>query len=309
VIVPARDSERTILRVLSAVAEQQAPGGHEVILVDNGSTDHTARVVEQAGLADRLIRRARGEGPGAARNAGAAAAHGEVLAFIDADCWPAPGWLAAGVAATEAADLVQGRVRPDPAVHAGPFDRTLSVNAAYGLFETANLFVRRDRFESLGGFPAGLERTGAPFGEDVLFGWQAQRSGARTSFCAQALAYHEVRSRTATGFIRERTRLALFPGLAREVPELREAFFYRRVFFSQRSASFDLAAAAVAAGLAAKRPAALAGAAPYLWLVASDARPWGLRSALPVALAGLAADAVGALALIAGSARAGALLV
>ena len=271
VIVPARDAQRTILRTLSAVAGQQLAGGHEIIVVDNGSCDDTARVVEQAGLAARLIRRRRGEGPGAARNAGAAAARGEVLAFIDADCWPAAGWLAAGVAATDSADLVQGRVLPDPAAAAGPFDRTLSINRAYGLFESANLFVSRQTFRRVDGFAAGLEAahtrsglSGEPFGEDVIFGWRARRLGARTSFCTEALAYHEVRPRGAAGFVRERTRLALFPALAREVPELREAFFYRRWFHSPRSAAFDLAAVALVASLARRRLWPLAGASPYV---------------------------------------------
>src|SRR5207245_2648461 len=152
------------------------------------------------------------------------------------------GWLSAGHHALEEADLVQGKVAPDPAGWVGPFDRTLSVDHATGLFESANLFVRRGLFDRLGGFSAGLEhgrsgrgRSGAPFGEDVLFGWRACRAGARTCFCDRALAYHEVRSRGPAEFVAERMRLAMFPALAVSVPELRESFFYRRVFLSRRS--------------------------------------------------------------------------
>jgi glycosyltransferase involved in cell wall biosynthesis len=316
VIIPARDSERTVLRTLAGVAEQDAPGDHEIILVDNGSRDDTAGVAERAGIVDRLIRRARGDGPGAARTAGAAAARGEVLAFIDADCWPDAAWLAAGVRALASAELVQGRVVPDPGVPVGPFDRTLAVNSAHGLFESANLFVRRELFERIGGFPEGLEppatgggRRGAPFGEDVIFGWTARRLGARTSFCAQALTYHEVRPRGAADFIRERARLALFPTLARQVPELRDVFFYRRAFLNRRSASFDLAAAGLSLCLLRRRPAGLAATVPYIWQVARDGRQWGWHVGPQVALAGVAADAVGAVALLVGSVRSGSVLL
>ncbi|HWF72455.1 MAG TPA: glycosyltransferase [Solirubrobacteraceae bacterium] len=309
VVVPARDAERTLPLTLAGLGEQD--GSLEVIVVDNGSRDGTAELASRAPVVSRVISRERGEGPGAARNAGAEAAAGSVIAFLDADCRPAPGWLAAGVRALDGADLVQGRVLPDPSVALGPFDRTLSVGAAHGLFETANLFVRREVFERAGGFGAGLEPSGgAPFGEDVIFGWRAVRAGARTGFCADALVYHEVSARGAGDFVAERARLALFPALAAAVPELREGFFYRRVFLSPRSAGFDLAVAGAALGaVLPSRRVALAAAAPYLLLLAREARRWGLARAPVVAAAGVAADAVGAAALARGSVRARSLVL
>jgi hypothetical protein len=231
-----------------------------------------------------------------------AAATGAVLAFLDADCRPAEGWLAAGADATREAELVQGRVLPDPEVPAGPWDRTVAVATLSPLFESANLFVRRALFEQLGGFSAGLETDGgAPFGEDVIFGWRARRAGARTSFCEHALAYHEVRPRSAAEFIAERTRLGLFAALAACVPELRESFFYRRYFLSKRSASFDLALAAGVIALLSHHPLPLAAAAPYARALISTARRWGLREAPKVAATESIADAVGALAMLRGS--------
>ncbi len=314
-IVPARDAARTLPRLLAGLGSLPAGSAYEVIVVDNGSTDETAPIAEGSPVVARVVRRARGEGPGAARNAGAEAARAPSLAFLDADCWPAPGWLAAGVAALERVDLVQGRVLPDPLADLGPFDRTLSVGGAHGLFESANLFVRREVFERVGGFPGGLEatrsgpgRAGEPFGEDVVFGWRARRSGATTSFCAEALAYHEVTNRDALEFIAERKRLGLFPQLAALVPELRDSFFYRRVFHTRRSAAFDLAFLGIAVGVARRDPRALLGAGPYAGLVATSARRWGRRAPL-VALAEAAADAVGAAALVRGSLSARTLLL
>jgi glycosyltransferase involved in cell wall biosynthesis len=311
VIIPARDAQATLPRALASVGEQElGVGSFEVIVVDNGSRDGTVALAERPGVVTRVIRRARGDGPGAARNAGAEVAAGSVLAFLDADCRPAPGWLAAGVSACGDADLVQGRVLPDPEADLGPFDRTLSVGGAHGLFESANLFVTREMFERAGGFPAGLEQSGdAPFGEDVIFGWRAVRAGARTSFCDGALVYHEVTARGAGGYLAERARLALFPALAAAVPELRAEFFYRRVFLSRRSARFDVALTGIAVSLATRRPRALVVAAPYVYLLATDARHSGARRAPLTAAVGVAADAAGALALMCGSVRSRSLLM
>jgi glycosyltransferase involved in cell wall biosynthesis len=302
VIVPARDAEATLARTLATLAAQDLGAGYEVIVVDNGSRDGTAALAERSDAVTRVVRRERGEGPGAARNAGVEAAGGSVLAFLDSDCRAAPGWLAAGVEAMTDTELVQGRVLPDPEPPLGPFDRTLSVGTAHGLFESANLFVRRELFERIGGFPEGLEASGeAPFGEDVIFGWRARREGARTGFCPRALVYHDVTARSAGEFVAERGRLALFPLLAARVPELREAFFYRRYFLSRRSASFDLALGGLALAVLSSRRTALAAAAPYLYLLSASTRRWGIRRAPLVAIAELAADAVGAAALARGS--------
>jgi glycosyltransferase involved in cell wall biosynthesis len=302
VIVPARDAQATLGRTLDGLAAQEFDGSFEVIVVDNGSRDGTAELAADSEVVTRVIRRERGEGPGAARNTGAATSKAELLAFLDADCYPDPNWLQSGVRAMTHSDLVQGRVLPDPQLPADPFDRTLSVGGAHGLFESANLFVSRELFERLEGFPAGLESDGgAPFGEDVIFGWGAVRSGARTGFCEAALAYHEVFRRRPGEFVAERTRLALFPRLAASVPELRKSFFYHGLFHSRRSASFDLALVGLLLAAALRRRLPLAAVAPYAGMLASSARRWGLSRAPEVALVETLADGVGALALWRGS--------
>jgi glycosyltransferase involved in cell wall biosynthesis len=308
VIVPVRDARRTLPRTLAGLAAQKLDGDFEVIVVDNGSRDDTAAIAERSDVVNRVIRRERGQGPGAARNAGIEASGGAVLAFLDADCWPEAGWLAGGLAAAREYDLVQGKVLPDPGASPGPFDRTLSVGAAHGLFETANLFVRRELFERIGGFPPGLEAsqaggTGdrAPFGEDVVFGWRARRAGAQTGFSDRALAYHEVLARGPAAFVAERRRLAMFPVLAALVPELRSGFFYRRFFLSRRTASFDLAAAGAALALATRRPLPLLTTAPYVRLLAAGSLRWGRAAAPRVACVEVIADLVGAAALVRGS--------
>jgi glycosyltransferase involved in cell wall biosynthesis len=304
VVIPARDAATTIMATLESLAAQRVDQQYEVIVVDNGSVDQTGNLAETAGV--RVIRRGRGEGPGAARNAGAAAARADLLAFTDSDAVPEPDWLASGLRALQDADLVQGAVHPDPGASAGPFDRSLWVTEESGLYETANLLVRRELFERLGGFGPGLEGAGgeAPFGEDVVFGWRARRAGARTAFAPDARVHHAVAARSARDLLAECERKRHFPALARDVPELREAFFYRRYFLSRRSAAFAGAIAAAAAAAIARSPWPVLAASPYVGMVARDiarAPKWGAVRAV--------SDAVSFAALLRGSLAARTLLL
>jgi hypothetical protein len=226
-----------------------------------------------------------------------------MLAFTDADCVPEPTWLAAGLAALEQADLVQGRVAPDPAVERGPFDRTIHVDQERGFYEAANLLLRRDLFERLGGFEDWLEvEIGKPLAEDVWLGWHARRKGARTVFCPEALVYHAVFPRGPADYVAERRRLRYFPAMARRIPELRDAMFYRRWFLTRRSAEFDAAVVALALCTLTRKPLPALAALPYARTLYGKAKAWRRTSAL-VTAADVAADAVGFAALVRGSIR------
>ncbi|HEX8073850.1 MAG TPA: glycosyltransferase family A protein [Thermoleophilaceae bacterium] len=309
VVITAWNAAATIGRTLAALGAQDLDEPYETIVVDNGSDDGTGNVVRAASGPVELLRREHGLA-GEARNHAAAAARGDALAFTDADCFPDPGWLTAGLRALDGgADLVQGLVRPDPAAAMGPFDRSLFVSADDGLYQTANLFVRRALFERLGGFEEVFDDPGArAFGEDVWLGWRARRAGARAAFCPGAVVDHAVLPRGPGGYVRERRRLALFPGLVRRVPELRRSFLFGRVFLSRRTAAFDAAAAGLALAAARRSwPPALA-AAPYARTIAARALQSGRRAPL-VAPVEVAADAVGLLSLAEGSVRSGRLLL
>jgi glycosyltransferase involved in cell wall biosynthesis len=294
VVIPARDAAATLPRTLDALARQTLPRERfEVVVADDGSSDRTAAI---AGVADRLVR-TDGVGPGAARNAAAAVAEGRLLAFTDADCFPAEDWLERALAAVAGADLVQGRVEPERPP--GPYDRTVYATSFHGLFETANLVVRRELFDALGGFEVGwTPQGGKELGEDTWFGWRARRRGARAVFADDVVVRHAVFPRTAAQYVAERRRLTAFPALVARVPELRSALCWRRAFLTRRGAAFDAAALGVAAALAARDARPLALALPYAAELARDPRP-----------PGVAADAVGAASLLAGSVRARTLLL
>jgi glycosyltransferase involved in cell wall biosynthesis len=307
VIVPAGNAEATVGRTLAALAEQDFDGDFEVLLVDDASADATLAIAERAGV--RVLRRDTPGGPAGARNSGVAASSAPLIAFTDADCVPTPGWLTAITAAFERADLVRGPIRPDPGVERGVFDRTLSVSEDSARFETANLAVRRDLFESLGGFETFGAAPGARgirpgpgdghFGEDVVFGWRARRLGARICFAHDALVHHAVFPRGPRGYIAERKRLRFFPALLTEVPEMGETLPLR-IFLTERTALFDLGLVGLAGAVATRRPWLALAVAPYIQRHLSTDDVWR-RSTFRENAAKVAADCVGAFALIRGS--------
>lgn len=90
VIIPAHDAARYLGQTLPAL-RKSSWSDYEVAVVDDGSSDGTAEIA--TGLGCRVIRTEGKRGPGAARNAGAQAASGEILVFLDADCVPHPDTL------------------------------------------------------------------------------------------------------------------------------------------------------------------------------------------------------------------------
>jgi glycosyltransferase involved in cell wall biosynthesis len=86
VIIPVHDRQAELQQCLLALAAQQSAPPFEVIVVDDGSKRAvtSAAAEYEAKFALRIIRQRR-SGPGAARNAGIAAAQGSVLLFVDSD--------------------------------------------------------------------------------------------------------------------------------------------------------------------------------------------------------------------------------
>jgi GT2 family glycosyltransferase len=314
VVVPTYDRAAFLPGLVAALeAQSVGPERFEVILVDNGSNDGTWKALEELARRTRLRLRAvriePNRGPAAARDLGARLARAPVICFTDDDCLPTPGWLEALLAGVAGgADVVQGRTEPDPTElgRAGPWDRTVWVRRATGLFETCNVAYRREPFLAAGGFAAaaGLvaDADRRPFGEDAVVGHRVLAAGGRSGFAPEALVHHRMLPGTFAGWLREQRRLALFPALLRRVPTLRRSLWLG-LFLGPRTAAVDLAAAAVVAAAAWRRPWPLAGVLPWIAVRWPAARRRRGRHPL-VRLGQLAVgDALGLAALVAGSLR------
>lgn len=107
IIIPTYHRPERIAACLAALEHLNYPT-FEVIVVDDGSP-----VPVQSGPRPYPLQilRQPNAGPAAARNRGAAAAQGELLAFLDDDCRPHPGWLTALTAAWQKGALVGGATR------------------------------------------------------------------------------------------------------------------------------------------------------------------------------------------------------
>jgi len=171
-IIPTRDRRDMVLQAMAS-ALAQTGGPPEVLVVDDGSNDGTAEAVRRQYPRVRLLRTG-GLGPGPARNAGAAAAGGDVLMFLDSDdLWETDhvrrlaglieqGFSAAyGVARTT--DLLNGHDFLIPEAGLGPEGQCFQALVRWCFLVPSAFAVTRRAFENIGGF--GSES----FGEDWIF--------------------------------------------------------------------------------------------------------------------------------------------
>ena len=92
IVIPCYNAANTLKVCLQSIVDQDLQGADcEIVLVDDCSTDDSLAIAAEFDC--RIIRCESKKGPGVARNLGAAAARGEILAFTDSDCIVPSGWL------------------------------------------------------------------------------------------------------------------------------------------------------------------------------------------------------------------------
>jgi GT2 family glycosyltransferase len=204
VIIPhLNDTDRLRVCLAALAAQRLAPGqSFEVLVVDNGSREPPEALVS-AFPGMRLVLEPV-PGPGPARNRGIALAAAPVVAFLDSDCIPDPGWLAAmlaGFAADPTCEVQGGAVEIFAADPARPnlaeaFDLVYGIRQEltirrHGFAATANLAVRREVFSAVGGFE------GLHISEDMEWGMRAKAKGYPTRFNPEAVMRHPARDEMA----------------------------------------------------------------------------------------------------------------
>lgn len=159
VIVPAYDARNTIGACIESLLGQTRQPD-ELIIVDDCSRDDTAQVALKYGV--KVIKLEKNSGPGVARNIGAAAATGEILAFTDSDCVAPADWLERIVAALDAPGVVAATGGYAGAVQDGFLTRLqhLTIRQRQSALPpeidstiTSNFACLKSAFASVGGFP------------------------------------------------------------------------------------------------------------------------------------------------------------
>ncbi|HEY1360222.1 MAG TPA: glycosyltransferase [Thermoleophilaceae bacterium] len=171
VVMPVYDGERFIAEAIESVLAQSRPAA-EMIVIDDGSTDGSAAVVERFPQV-KLIR-TENRGPAAARNTGVAEATGELITFLDADDLMKPDRLERQAAALEedpSASFALGR--GEVILEAGVEPPTW-VPEERQWYAHMTLFTTRRAFELIGPFDEDLR-----VGEDTDWLFRAFEAGLR----------------------------------------------------------------------------------------------------------------------------------
>lgn len=224
VVVVTHNRALMLKRALESIVNQVTDGGfsYEVLVVDDGSTDNTAAVVQgvidnsnnHATLSVRYVYQDKG-GESRARNRGVKEARGKWIAFIDDDELAEPKWLAElyRVARNRGADCVDGPI--DLILPANlPADLGPRVRALFGekfltsdarrkspkdTLGTGNVLITRSLFDQVGDFDIGLE-----IGMDADFFTRVENGGFKICYAPKAIIHHVIpKSRLQIASIKE----------------------------------------------------------------------------------------------------------
>jgi glycosyltransferase involved in cell wall biosynthesis len=201
IVIPVYNGAGSVARAIDSALAQDFAGGFEVIVVNDGSTDATAQILEAYGARIQVLTQSN-RGPAAARNAGAAISRGEYLAFLDADDAFIPAKLIATVPVLERiptavlvfhdaipVDAVGREVAPSyvtPAMARAPMMADL-LERWWPILPTTTV-VRRNTFEACGGF---AEEFRSAAYEDPYFFILAREHG-EFLYVPERLAYYTI---------------------------------------------------------------------------------------------------------------------
>ena len=242
VVIPVRDRAAELTRCLAGLAEAR-----RVIVVDDGSRDQVAVKSAATAAGAAVLRRPVNGGPAAARNTGLAAAETPLVAFLDSDCVPGPGWLDALL--PHFADPAVGAVAPRIVPHeAGRtwLARYEGASSTLDMGQRPSVVRPGSRVPYVPGAALVVrkEAAGAGFaedmqvGEDVDFVWRLGAVGWRVRYEPAATMGHQHRVRLREWFARRKDY-----GTSAAALELRHPGAVRPLYASAWTALAWLAAA------------------------------------------------------------------
>lgn len=196
VITPAYNSARTIGEVLNALF-RQTHKNIEVIVIDDGSADDTARIASN--FPCKLIKLKKNSGIARARNAGLKEATGDFIYFLDSDCIPNEDCLALllmeiesesdiGIVGGSGVDKYMDKNWVALAYYVSEwYDCSPGLKKEYRNFlRTANLLVKSEVIAKVGGFNEDIFA-----GEDFDFCVRARNQGYKLVYLPEAIIVHD----------------------------------------------------------------------------------------------------------------------
>lgn len=186
VVIPAYNEENYLLSCLESIKKQDYAGEYEVIVVDNASTDNTAKIALNWGA--KVVDESK-RSPACARQKGAEVATGEIIAFIDADTQAPAYWLSTFVSRFVREPETVSITGPYAYCDAGKFTKITSYASNFLSIITDQLFrkvlnkggaiwgcnfaVRRSALLEVGGFDTSIKF----YGEEYEFSLRLKRAG------------------------------------------------------------------------------------------------------------------------------------
>jgi len=222
VIIPTYNSGRTLGECLASVLGVDYPKEDlEVLVVDDGSTDDTKKVVEELAGKDRILKYLfqKNSGPATARNTGIRKAAGEIILLTDSDCIVQGGWIGKILGALDGSDVAGGSLIPASSATVWEEFEQARRDRLYGktkkfveALPSCNLAFRKNVWKQVGGFDEDYKY---PSFEDYDFCRRAADHGFRILYDPEIPVVHK-HSATLRGIIRR----ALMHG--------RESILYRK---------------------------------------------------------------------------------
>ncbi len=258
VVIPTHSRSQVLLRCLNALIEQRADvKSLEIVVVDDGSTDDTARMVEQlraeSPVEMRFVRLKAQCGPAAARNRGIAAATSEIVVFIGDDIIVQPGFLRRHCEMHRrfrgVKTAVLGYTTWHPELEITPFMAWLEdagvqfdyswverLGPTWQHFYTSNISLKRRFMLDNGLFDEDFKHAAI---EDTELGFRLFKRGLKTVYRKEALAYHfhpgiEARSWCEDAMFQRGFCEVILQSKHRQIAELfdQDISYWRRVLVS-----------------------------------------------------------------------------
>ncbi len=191
VVVPTHNQSELLRHCLQSLVNQTLdPASCEIVVVDDGSTDRTADVLNEFGARVKPLRLPVNRGRSAARNAGIAAASAPLIVFVDSDVVVGTDFLQWHIATHRrfgAGILCRGPVVLVHDLSAVPNGKKPIRASSPAYLDTANASLEKAALEEAGMFD---ERFPGYGWEDFELGLRLKRAGIRRVFCPPAVVYH-----------------------------------------------------------------------------------------------------------------------